>query len=116
MTQSFGEDMPFPAPSKVRDKDPFGDPKEPKQKTTPRPEEVNRFHDRSDVDSHWGAQHHTLGIKHDQAAPGDHLHDGKASKKLMEDVILTGSTSGNVALQNLISELASTFGFTDNTT
>ena len=44
--------------------------------------EVNKFHQNSDVDSSSVAQHHTLGIQHDQASPGDHNHNGKNSRRL----------------------------------
>ena len=96
--------------------DPFGPIKTPKQKNTPPPDQVNKFHDRSDVDSGWHAQHHTLGVKHDQAAAGDHKHDGNNSKFIMEGITITGSKGGNVALANLITELAAALGFTDGTT
>jgi hypothetical protein len=44
--------------------------------------EVNDFHSNSDVDKSTLAQHHTLGPQPNQAAPGDHVHDGKTSKKI----------------------------------
>lgn len=49
---------------------------------TPPGQDVNDFHTRSDVDSSPRAQHHTLGLKHNQAAIGDHDHDGVNSKRL----------------------------------
>jgi hypothetical protein len=49
---------------------------------TPSSEDVNKFHSNSDVDSSVTAQHHTLGILHNQSSPGDHQHDGKSSKKI----------------------------------
>lgn len=39
-------------------------------------------HTNSDVDSSVTAQHHTLGILHNQSSPGDHKHDGKSSKRI----------------------------------
>lgn len=96
--------------------DPYGPIKKPKQKVAPPPEEVNFFHTRGDTDSSQTAAHHTLGIKHDQASPGDHIHNGQNSKMIMEGVTITGSTSGNVALQNLITALSDAFGFVDGTT
>jgi len=59
------------------------------------PQESRRAHSRSDVDLGPRSQHHTLGIKHNQASPGDHNHDGVTSKKLgpMEmDPVNLGST------------------------
>ena len=96
--------------------DPFGPIKEAKQKTTPPPDEVNRLHDKSDVDSSQMAQHHTLGLKHDQASPGDHTHNGQNSKLLMENVTISGSRGGNAALASLITALSDALGFTDGTT
>lgn len=95
--------------------DPFGTQKKEFTKDTATPEEVSRFHARSDVDSAWSAQHHTLGIKHDQSAPGDHKHDGKGSRKIMEGITVTGSKGSNAALADLITKLAAALGFTDNT-
>lgn len=100
----------------ISEDDPWGPIKSEKKSNTATPKEVNDFHSRSDVDSSTLAQHHTLGIKHDQACPGDHIHDGTTSRKLMAGVTLTGSKGGNVALGNLITSLAAAFGFTDSTT
>jgi hypothetical protein len=58
----------------------------------------------------------SLGPGNLQASPGDHTHDGITSKRLMEGIELTGSKGGNVALANLITELAAILGFTDSTT
>ena len=46
-------------------------------------DEVKRLHRDSDVDENPLAQHHTLGILPNQASPGDHIHDGKSSKKIL---------------------------------
>lgn len=78
--------------------------------------EVNRLHRRSDVDSSHAAQHHTLGVKHDQASPGDHKHTGDNSLKIMDGISVTGSRGGNAAVADLISKLSSALGFTDATT
>jgi len=45
-------------------------------------QDVNKLHENSDVDSSEIAQHHTLGILRTQASPGDHVHDGKSSKRI----------------------------------
>ena len=42
---------------------------------TPSPQDVYLFHNNSDRDSSPFAQHHTLGSKPNQAAPGNHKHD-----------------------------------------
>jgi hypothetical protein len=44
--------------------------------------DVNRLHDQDDRDISVLSHHHTLGIFPAQASPGDHLHDGKQSKKI----------------------------------
>lgn len=78
--------------------------------------ESNDFHARDDVDTSTLAHHHTLGTKHDQAAPGDHRHQGENSLQLMEGIIVSGSKGGNAALTDLITKLAEVLGFTDATT
>lgn len=95
--------------------DPFGTQKQPASRTSPPPEEVNNFHQRSDIDSSALAQHHTLGVKHDQASPGDHTHNGEGSLKLMSGITVTGSKGGNAALTDLITKLADALGFVDGT-
>lgn len=98
--------------------DPYGDIKKEKGNPAPSPREVNFFHTRSDVDSGVTAQHHTLGIKHDQTSPGDHNHDGKGSRKLATGMGLSisGAKGGNAALASLITMLGNVIEFTDNTT
>lgn len=46
------------------------------------PQEGRRAHLRSDADLSPRSLHHTLGIKRNQASPGDHIHDGVTSKKI----------------------------------
>ena len=48
----------------------------------PTPEESNRQHTNSDKNSSRIAQHHSLGIGSNEASPGDHIHDGKTSKRI----------------------------------
>ncbi len=61
------------------------------------PVAVQRFHANSDVDSSNVAQHHTLGIQHNQASPGDHSHDGKTSKKIGKGFNLAFPTTANAS-------------------
>jgi len=99
---------------------------EPKQKIAkhaesdkPSSKEVLDFHTHSDLDGSPKAQHHTLGPNQNQAAAGNHTHDGGQSAvldKLMEGITVSGSRGGNDALANLLSALASKFGLTDSTT
>lgn len=98
--------------------DPFADIKSEKKDPSPDPRQVNFFHTRSDVDSGPTAMHHTLGIGHNQASPGDHVHDGKSSRKVGTGLTLSasGSKAGNAALGSLITMLKNVIEFTDNTT
>ena len=45
-------------------------------------EESRKAHANSDLDGSVTAHHHSLGIGHNQASPGDHKHDGKSSKRI----------------------------------
>lgn len=102
----------------IFDDDPFGGIKKEKGNDTPAPRAVSSFHARSDVDSSSTAQHHTLGVGHNQAAPGDHNHDGKSSRKLGTGLGLTisGAKGGNAAVASIITMLSNVIDFTDNTT
>lgn len=77
--------------------DPWGEVKEDAKPTSPEPREVNQFHSRSDVDSKQVAQHHTLGNGHNQASAGDHVHDGKSTRKVGYGLGLTISGVKNTA-------------------
>lgn len=68
-------------------------------------EEVDKFHQSSDLDSRPEAQHHTLGPGLNQAAPGSHRHDGGDSELLLVGVTLNGSRGGNLALPSIIGAL-----------
>jgi hypothetical protein len=48
----------------------------------PSAREIQAAHTNADVDASVTAMHHTLGISHNQASPGDHNHNGKSSKKV----------------------------------
>lgn len=102
----------------VFEDDPYGPIKKDRVGGPPEPREVAVFHTRSDVDSSVGSQHHTLGVKHTQGAYGDHTHDGTSSRKIGQGLGLTlsGSTAGNVALQNLLTMLKNVIDFEDTTT
>lgn len=43
--------------------------------------DINRLHDYDDIDQSILAHHHSLGIFPAQASPGDHIHDGRFSKR-----------------------------------
>jgi hypothetical protein len=55
--------------------------------------EVNDFHSNSDVDKSTLSQHHTLGIQPNQASPGDHTHDGRNSRRIQTDDLVTPDIS-----------------------
>lgn len=68
--------------------------------------ESNKAHSNSDVDSSTTSQHHTLGIAHNQASPGDHLHDGKSSKLIGKGKDVTfPTTAGAVYTQAQIQSI-----------
>lgn len=74
------------------------------------PTEVGKFHSNSDVDSATTAQHHTLGIQHNQSSPGDHDHDGKNSKRIGKGLDPSFPTTANGAytqaqIQSIINAL-----------
>lgn len=48
----------------------------------PSPDVINRLHTNADVDRDDRAMHHTLGPLPAQASPGDHVHDGRTSRKI----------------------------------
>jgi hypothetical protein len=77
---------------------------------SPSSAEVGKFHNNSDSDSAVTAQHHTLGIQHNQASPGDHKHDGHSSKRVGKSLDLafpvTASATYNQAqIQSIINAL-----------
>ncbi len=97
--------------------DPFGDLKPDKKDPYKPPQDVNRDHYRSDVDSSTTAQHHTLGASHNQAAYGDHTHNGSNSKKIGNGTVvsITGSRSSGAAFITLIAELSKYIEISDGT-
>lgn len=65
--------------------------------TSPSPTEVNKFHAQCDRNASQNADHHTLGIDHNQASPGDHTHDGKNSKRIGKGLDSSFPTTANAA-------------------
>lgn len=63
----------------------------------PTAQEVQKIHSNSDIDSSTQAQHHTLGIQHNQGSPGDHKHDGKSSRRIGTGVNLAFPTTAGAA-------------------
>lgn len=95
--------------------DPFSTIKNDKKPASPEPREVNLFHARSDSDSSWSAQHHTIGIGHNNASAGDHSHDGTSSRKVGTGLSLTCDTGVSTAtdLANLLVMLHKVIEFTE---
>lgn len=110
--------MTDPQSKGVFDDDPFGGIKNERGNPAPNPKQISFFHSRSDVDTSQFAQHHTIGIKHNQACAGDHVHDGKSSRKIGVGLALSvsGSKGGNAALASLLTMLGQIIDFTDSTT
>lgn len=72
--------------------------------------EVSRAHTNSDVDASVTAQHHTLGIQHNQSSPGDHTHDGTSSKRIGKGIDPAFPLTANAAytqaqIQSIINAL-----------
>ena len=95
--------------------DPYGGIKGDKKRATSDPREVNAFHASSDVDLSVFSQHHSLGIKHNQASSGDHVHDGSSSRKIGAGMSLTCNTGTSTAadLTALLAMLHQVIEFTE---
>lgn len=76
---------------------------------------VEDFHTNADTDIRRESIHHTLGPQPDQAASGDHRHDGGDSALILSGFTVSGSRGGNVALPSVIACLVR-LGATDNST
>lgn len=95
--------------------DKYKAPIEQSKQSAPEPKVVEKFHERADTDASQTAIHHTLGAKNGQASPGDHTHNGKNSKKILEGTSIIGSRASGAALVSVIDALQK-LGATDNTT
>lgn len=68
--------------------------------------EVEQLHRHADKDASQQAFHHTLGSAHNQAAPGDHSHDGGSSTTIgeggdmLKSVYDPAGANGQLALLN----------------
>lgn len=81
----------------------------------PSTEEVRRAHTNADTDGSRQAAHHTLGAKAEQAAPGNHSHDGGTSILLLDGTTISGSRGTSSAVASIIAALVQ-LGATDATT
>lgn len=101
----------------VIEDDPYGEIKqEAKPAAVPSARDVNLFHSKSDVDSSATSQHHTIGIKHDQASAGDHVHDGKSARKVGHGLSLNVVSSGSDAatIDSILLMLHNVIEFTES--
>ena len=81
----------------------------------PTPDQSKKQHEKSDKDGSPKSLHHTLGPGPNQAAAGNHTHDGgnsAALDQLMANITITGSRTDGTALNNLLIALASQFVLT----
>lgn len=79
----------------------------------PTAQEVDDFHTNSDLDLRAESQHHTLGPGPNQAAPGDHNHDGGDSVLILEGLSITGSRADDTWRQS-VNALLVRLGATDS--
>lgn len=89
----------------------FGEDENPK----PPNQVVDDFHENSDVDSRAEAQHHTLGPNPNQAASGNHTHDGGDSSLLLEGQTISGSRDTD-AWRISVNAILVRLGAVDNST
>lgn len=93
-----------------------GEPKTKKENPSPSSSVVSRFHANDDVDVRGESHHHTLGPKDTQSSPGNHVHDGGTSKKILDGYIIVGSkASPSTVLPSLLAAMVR-LGAKDNTT
>jgi hypothetical protein len=100
----------------IFDDDPFGGIKQEKGIPGANPRLAAEAHARTDTDASPLSLHHTLGVKHNQAAPGDHNHDGLgSSRKIGAGMGLTCDTGVSTAtdLANLLVMLHKVIEFTE---
>lgn len=78
-------------------------------------EEVDEFHENSDLDLRAESQHHTLGAGPNQASPGPHKHDGGDSELLLTGMTISGSRASD-AYRLSINAILVRLGATDSST
>lgn len=81
----------------------------------PDADSVREFHINADTDVDPNSLHHTIGPGYNQAASGQHNHDGNNSPLLLDGVTISGAKGGNTALASVISALVK-LGAADATT
>lgn len=78
--------------------------------STPSSAESSKAHANSDVDAAITAQHHTLGIQHNQGSPGDHTHNGGSSRRIGKNLdasfpLTASATYSQAQIQSIINAL-----------
>lgn len=91
------------------------DPKVKQEDPSPPVDVVNAFHKNASVDTRPEDIHHRIGPGPNQAASGQHRHNGSDSPLLLEGVVITGSRGGNSSVLSIIQALVR-LGATDSTT
>ena len=81
----------------------------------PDADSVREFHTNADTDVTPDSIHHTIGPGYNQAASGQHNHDGSNSPFLLEGYTISGAKGGNTALASVIAALVK-LGAADATT
>lgn len=83
---------------------------------SPSNKEVEDFHKNASVDTRPEDMHHRLGNESNNAAPGDHNHDGSNGTLLLAGYIISGSkASPSTVLPSIIAALVR-LGAEDSTT
>lgn len=77
---------------------------------------VADFHKHADIDIRRESIHHTLGPEETKASPGNHVHDGGTSRKILEGYILTGSKASPSSMWPPIIACLVRLGAKDSTT
>lgn len=86
-----------------------------RDESKPAPKVVKDFHTNSDLDEDAESQHHTLGVGKNQAARGDHTHNGSDSALLLGSLEITGTRGTATAIPSIIAALVQ-LGAKDSTT
>lgn len=78
-------------------------------------EDLEKFHQKDDLDVRDESHHHSLGVGPTQAAKGSHTHMGGNGLPILTGQTITGSKGGNTALASVIAILVA-MGATDAST
>ena len=101
-----------PAPGERKDREPSTKAPDP----SPNADTVRLFHKNAQADTRPEDIHHSLGISPNQAAPGNHNHDGGNSPLILLGYTIVGSkASPSTVLPSIIAALVR-LGATDSTT